>query len=231
MNLAVIPARGGSKRIPQKNIRSFCGRPVMAYSIQAAISSGVFERIVVSTDCPKTAELAESCGAEVPFVRPAELADDLTPTIPVIAHALEFFSAADVTFDHVCCIYASAPFVLAADLVAGLQKMVANPQADFLIPITTFAFPIFRALKSEQGNIKMFWPEHEQTRSQDLPEAYHDAGQFYWGRSKAWTGQTGLYSANTIAMSIPRHRVQDLDTLEDWERAEKMYQLNEASRV
>lgn len=228
MNLAVIPARGGSKRIPRKNIREFCGRPIIDYSIQAAKASGVFDRIIVSTDCEEIASVARACGAEVPFVRPAELSDDHTPTMPVVAHAIDWLSSQRELFDYACCIYATAPFIDSEDLKRGFLQLTSYPQADFVLPVTSFSFPIFRALQIENDRLKMFWPENENVRSQDLPEGYHDAGQFYWGTLTAWTGKTGIYSSHPIPLVIPRYRVQDIDTLEDWDRAEMLFQIGNA---
>lgn len=220
MTLAVIPARGGSKRIPRKNIRPFGGQPMIAWSIQAALDSGCFARVVVSTDDAEIAEVARDCGAEVPFLRPAELSDDHTPTIPVIAHAIAACGISDPTAA-VCCLYATAPFVRAADLRRGLELLEAEDGADFAFSVTSYAFPIQRALRlSPAGRVAMFQPEHFTTRSQDLEEAWHDAGQFYWGRSGAWVSGRPIFGPASLPVRLPRHRVQDIDTPEDWERAE-----------
>ena len=200
------------------------------YSIQAAKDSGVFDRILVSTDCDEIAALARACGAEVPFVRPAELADDHTPTMPVIRHAIEWCSRQGELFDYACCIYATAPFVDSEDLQKGHRQLISHPQADFVLPVTSFPFPIFRALQIEDGRAKMIWPENENVRSQDLPEAYHDAGMFYWGTAAAWSGKTGIYSSHTIPLVIPRYRVQDIDTPEDWTKAELLFQIGNAAK-
>lgn len=229
MILAVIPARGGSKRIPGKNIRSFCGKPMIAYSIAAAFESRVFDRVIVSTDSEQIAEVAKSNGADVPFVRPAELSDDRTPTIPVIRHAIEAVAEADGPISCACCLYATAPFVRASDLRRGLEALQADDTVDFAFPVTTFAFPIFRSLKMNGDRVEMFFPEHQLTRSQDLPEAWHDAGQFYWGTCDAWRRSEGIFGSASIGLRIPRTRVQDIDTEEDWSRAELMYRL-ECSR-
>jgi N-acylneuraminate cytidylyltransferase len=231
MNLAVIPARGGSKRIPRKNIRDFCGQPIIDYSIRAARQAGVFDRIIVSTNCDEIASVARACGADVPFKRPASLSDDFTPTMPVVAHAIDWFSAQQVEFDYVCCIYATAPFLDSEELKQGFLHLASHPRAEFLLPVTSFAFPIFRALQIENENVSMFWPENEQARSQDLPEAYHDAGQFYWGRSSAWSKAKGIYSAQTIPLVIPPHRVQDIDTPADWTRAEMLFEIMNAKGI
>lgn len=163
------------------------------------------------------------CGAEVPFKRSQSLSDDHTPTIPVIADAISQLDNQGDQFDFACCIYATAPFVAPNDLQKGFEKISADPAAEFLFPVTTYPFPISRALSVEANRVKMIWPEHELTRSQDLADAYHDAGQFYWGKVDAWLTQTGMYSSESIPLIIPRHRAQDIDTLEDWALAEMMY--------
>ncbi|TWU37668.1 CMP-N,N'-diacetyllegionaminic acid synthase [Novipirellula aureliae] len=230
MNIAVIPARGGSKRIPGKNIREFCGQPIIKYSIDAAKQTKLFDRIIVSTDCPEISKVAVENGAEVPFVRPPELSDDFTPTIPVVRHAVNWICQNDRTVHYACCLYATAPFVQSEDMIRGMQKLEASPDASFAFSVTTFAFPIFRALQVHDERVSMFWPEHESTRSQDLPEAFHDAGQFYWGTTDAWMKDTQLFSSQSIPISIPRYRVQDIDTLEDWQRAERMYEAIDESQ-
>jgi N-acylneuraminate cytidylyltransferase len=225
MRLALIPARGGSKRIPRKNIKMFCGKPMIAWSIEAAQACGLFERIVVSTDDDEIAAVAKDFGAAVPFMRPAALSDDHTGTSEVVAHAIEFFRAQSDIVDPVCCIYATAPFVAAADLLLGLRTLV-DTHADFAFSVTSYAFPIQRAIKlTEAGRVEMFQPEHFKTRSQDLPQAFHDAGQFYWGRADAWCSGKAIFSQNSAPVILPRHRVQDIDTAEDWERAEWMFKV------
>lgn len=220
MRLAVIPARGGSKRVPGKNVRMFAGRPMIAWSIQAAQDSGCFDRIVVSTDDEAIAEIATVEGAETPFRRPADLADDHTPTVPVVAHAIAQEGEA-VT--QVCCLYATAPFVRAEDIRAGLTALEAD-DLDYVFPVTTFDFPIQRAVRLDAaGRVSMLQPEHLNTRSQDLEEALHDAGQFYWGTREAWLDGRPIFGARSAALRIPRSRVQDIDTVEDWERAELMF--------
>jgi len=224
MRLAVIPARGGSKRIPRKNIRPFCGRPMIAWSIRAATESGCFDRVIVSTDDEEIAVVARENGAEVPFMRPAELSDDYTGTSPVIAHAIAAMEAiASTPIADVCCIYATAPFVLPADLRHGLE-ILHQSGAEFAFSVTSYAFPIQRAVRiTGDGRIAVFQPEHLATRSQDLEEAWHDAGQFYWGRSSAWKSGTPIFGSASAPVRLPRHRVQDIDTPEDWERAEWMF--------
>lgn len=222
--IAIIPARGGSKRIPRKNVRPFAGKPMIAWSIEAALASRVFDEVVVSTDDEEIAAVARSCGAQVPFRRPPELSDDHTPTLPVIAHAIRWWEENKSSLDYCCCIYATAPFLEAESLRAGLEILRKNPDGDFAFSVTTYAFPIFRALQIlETGRVQMFWPENEMKRSQDLPEAWHDAGQFYWGRRDAFLGSSGLFSARSYPVVLPRHLVQDIDTLEDWKRAEQLF--------
>ncbi len=227
MRVALIPARGGSKRIPRKNIRPFLGKPIIAYSIEAARASCSFDRILVSTDDPEIAAVARSFGAETPFLRPKDLADDHTGTAAVVKHALEWLSSAGTPASLICCIYATAPFVRPEDLAEGWRRLEASAQS-YAFSVTSYAFAIQRALKLVQGGVAMFQPEHAETRSQDLEEAYHDAGQFYWGRPDAFLGDVPLFSAAAIPIVLPRHRVQDIDTEEDWRRAEHMYRALQA---
>lgn len=224
MRLAVIPARGGSKRIPRKNIRPFCGRPMIAWSIRAALDSGCFDEVLVSTDDEEIAEVARAQGAITPFMRPPELSDDHTGTVPVIAHAVAWQQARGAAVAEVCCLYATAPFVRPQDLRDGLA-LLADSAADYAFSVTRYAFPIQRALRLDaQGRVGMFQPEHLNTRSQDLEEAFHDAGQFYWGRAEAWTAGRPIFSPQALAVVLPQHRVQDIDTPEDWVSAEAMFQ-------
>lgn len=219
MNLCVIPARGGSKRIPRKNIRDFCGKPMIAWSIEAAIKSGLFEHIVVSTDDDEIAAVATSLGAEVPFRRPVELADDHTATRPVVNHAIRDTEQRFVRPVHVCCIYPTAPFIQISDLQRGLDQLI-NSGADFAFTVTHFAYPIQRALKlTESGRVAMFQPEHRKTRSQDLERAYHDAGQFYWGLTEAFLDDRDTFSSLASPIVLPNWRVVDIDNEEDWDRA------------
>jgi pseudaminic acid cytidylyltransferase len=223
MRLAVIPARGGSKRIPRKNIKLFGGKPMIAWSIEAAIQSGCFDRIIVSTDDLEIAEVAKAYGADVPFMRPAELSDDHTGTIPVIAHAVTWQGQHGEAAAEVCCIYATAAFVQATDLQRGLQ-VLQSTGADYAFSVTSYAFPIQRAIHiTPEQRVEMFQPEHFATRSQDLPEAWHDAGQFYWGQAQAWTEGKPLFYQGSAPVPLARHMVQDIDTLEDLERAEIMF--------
>jgi N-acylneuraminate cytidylyltransferase len=222
MKLAVVPARAGSKRIPRKNIQDFGGKPMMAWSIEAAIASRCFDAIVVSTDDQEIAQVARNAGAAVPFMRPASLADDLTAISAVIAHAIEWFRAQGQVPEPVCCICATAPFISPDDIRKGLELLNGH-RCDYAFSVTSYAFPIQRAIRiNSQGRVEMFSPEYFQSRSQDLPAAFHDAAQFYWGRSDAWCGGKRIFSDAAIPVLIPRHRVQDIDTPEDWTRAEWM---------
>lgn len=220
MKLAIIPARGGSKRIPRKNIRDFCGKPMIAWSIRAAQESGLFDHIIVSTDDDEIAAVAERYGAEVPFRRPADLSNDYAGTTEVIAQAVRWAMDAGWTLEAVCCLYATAPFVQAADLKAGLERLQSANWA-FCFTATTFASPIFRSFRqTQEGGLEMFFPEHFTKRSQDLPEALHDAGQFYWGRPDTWTQGLRIFDHHSTPLILPRWRVQDIDTEDDWRRAE-----------
>jgi pseudaminic acid cytidylyltransferase len=224
MNIAIIPARGGSKRIPRKNIKEFCGKPMIAWSIDAAKASELFEHIIVSTDDEEIAAIAVQWGAEVPFMRPKELADDYTTTRPVINHAIETIVGEYGRPDYVCVLYSTAPFLLASDLREAYRIMLEKGCA-FTFSATTFAFPIQRAFKITPGGVVMFNAEHLNTRSQDLEEAYHDAGQFYWGRTQAFLDNLPTYSSHGHPFIVPRYRVQDIDTMEDWEFATAMFSV------
>lgn len=224
MNVAIIPARGGSKRIPRKNIKGFCGQPMIAWSIEAARQSGCFSQVLVSTDDAEIADVAQRFGAVVPFMRPAALSDDHTGTIPVIRHAVDWLIEQGQQPEHACCIYATAPFITPADLRRGLGILV-DTGSDYAFSVTSYPFPIQRAIRIDpQGRVAMFNPEQFNTRSQDLEEAFHDAGQFYWGRTSAWLAEKMIFSPDAAAVLLPRHQAQDIDTIEDWQRAELMFQ-------
>jgi len=223
MNIAVIPARGGSKRIPRKNIKEFCGKPMIAWSIAAAQKSNCFERIIVSTDDDKIAAVSQKCGAEVPFLRPEVLSDDYVGTTAVVSHAVKWLIEHGENPKNVCCLYATAPFVQSHDLQRGLE-ILQTQECDYVFSVTSFAFPIQRAIRiSSEQRAEMFQPEHFMTRSQDLESAYHDAGQFYWGKSCSWLEERPVFSNHSVPIILPRHRVQDIDTLEDWHRAEWLF--------
>ncbi|SKC20586.1 N-acylneuraminate cytidylyltransferase [Kosakonia radicincitans] len=226
MNVAIIPARGGSKRIPRKNIKEFCGKPMIAWSIEAAQKSGVFDRIIVSTDDEEIATVARQYGAEVPFKRPEELSNDFAGTMPVIHHAANWLISQGQKLDYLCCIYATAPFIRDEDLKEGLI-LIKETGDDFCFTITNYHYPIQRALKiSDDNRVGMFDAEQFNVRSQDLITAWHDAGQFYWGCLDAWLAEKPLFNSHAIPLLLPRERVQDIDTLEDWRIAELMFDMN-----
>lgn len=224
MKLAIIPARGGSKRIPYKNIKLFSGKPIIAYSIEAAIQSRIFDKVVVSTDNAEIASVAREYGAEIPFTRPHDLADDYTGTNDVVKHAVEWYQEQGQKIEAVCCIYATAPFICSEYLRKGYDLLCSTKHA-YAFSVTSFPFPIQRALKvNDSGEVQAFWPENNDIRSQDLEESYHDAGQFYWGLTDAFLEDKVIYSKDSMAVLLPRHLVQDIDTVEDWRHAELMYE-------
>lgn len=222
MRLAVIPARGGSKRIPRKNIRPFAGKPMILYAIEAARAAAVFDHIVVTTDDAEIAAIAAAAGAEIPFMRPAELAGDHTPTVPVIAHAARACLEAGWPVEQVCCIYPGVPLMDAADIARALALLEEGNTA-YVFPVAPFASSVQRALKRlPDGTTRPLHPEHVDTRTQDLEVAYHDAGQFYWGSCQAWLDGLNIHThARTIV--LPAWRVVDIDTPDDWERADAYY--------
>lgn len=223
MKVAVIPARGGSKRIPGKNIKLFNGKPMIAWSIATAIKSGLFDKVIVSTDSQQIAEVALQHGAEVPFSRPDNLSTDQSGTIEVIQHAIEWLNAHASQPSYVCCIYATAPF-LQTDFLRSGYELLHSSNASYAFSVCSFPAPILRALRlSPDGRVEAKWPANIFTRSQDLEECYHDAGQFYWGRAGAFIENHTIFSNTSIAVKLPRHLVQDIDTMEDWIRGEHMY--------
>jgi len=225
MRLCVIPARGGSKRIPRKNIKEFNGQPIIAYSIKVAIASKCFDKVIVSTDDVEIAEVAKSFGAEVPFFRPQELSNDYAGTISVIKHAIEWFDNHKQFPSEVGCIYPTAPFVQ-VDAIRNAYEQMQLENTDYCFSLTSFAFPIQRAVKlTPEKRINMFYPDFFEKRSQDLIEAYHDAGQFYWGKAEAFKLQKPFFSSIASPYILPRHLVQDIDTKEDWKRAELMFKV------
>lgn len=224
MRLAVIPARGGSKRIPRKNILPFAGRPMIAYAIGAARDSGLFEHIVVSTDDAEIAAIACTEGAEVPFVRPADLADDHTPTVPVISHAIQACRALGWDVRETCCIYPGVPLIRAADIAEALRLLEAHSGAGYTFPVAPFPSAIQRALRhSADGSVEPFHPQFANTRTQDLEPAFHDAGQFYWAAAETWLSGGSIHG-NGRAIVLPQWRVVDIDTPADWDRAEARFE-------
>lgn len=221
--VAIIPARGGSKRIPRKNIKPFFGQPMIGYSIRAAQESGLFDSIVVSTDDDEIADVARSFGADIPFMRPADLANDHAGTGAVVVHALQWFAEHGMAYDAACCIYATAPLLDPERLKEGWDRLQGKR---FAFSVTSYAFPIQRALKkTADGSVDMFWPENLMKRSQDLEPAYHDAAQFYWGWSDAWVNGETAFSPISAPVILPRTQVVDIDTPEDWEVAEVTYRV------
>lgn len=222
--IAIIPARGGSQRIPGKNLKLFNGEPMIVWSIRTALASGCFDQVVISTDDAQIADVALAHGAQVPFIRPAELADAYTGTAPVIKHAVGVLQEQGLSFDFACCIYATAPLLQARFLQQGLQILQAAPEKSYAFSVCDFGFPVQRALLiNDEGALQSMHPEYRNTRSQDLPAAYQDAGQFYWGRSEAWLREDVLFSPLSLPVILPRYLVQDIDTEQDWRRAEYMY--------
>ncbi len=229
MRLAVIPARGGSKRVPRKNVRMFAGQPMIAWPVRAALASGCFDHVVVSTDDPEIAELATQLGAIVPFVRPPELADDHTGLISVLRHAIRQMQC--ISDDLVCCLYATAAFVEPIDLRVGLEYLETHG-CDFCVAVTPFRAPIDRAMKlTSGGRLTMLDPNRYQARSQDLEPRYHDAGQFCWGRASAWLSSDNVYQSRCVGVVVPGLRAHDIDTEEDWTHAEIIFEaLRRASQ-
>ena len=228
--IAVIPARGGSKRIPRKNIKPFCGKPMIAYSIEAAIRAGIFDEIIVSTDDEEIADIAKTAGASVPFMRPKELSDDYTVTGAVVEHAIKFLQARGDRIKFVCTIYATAPLIDEFYIKLGLEKLRAS-NAKNAFSCTSMPFPIWRTFKiAKDGRCEMFWRENFAKRSQDLEEAYQDAGQFYWTNLDASSSDEIFFGRDSIAIVLPRHLVQDIDTPQDWIRAEFLYEAVQKSR-
>jgi len=223
-SIAIIPARGGSKRILRKNIKEFYGKPLIAYSIQAALESKLFDKIIVTTDDEEIASVAKKYGANVPFIRPKELSDDFTGTTDVVTHALQWLKDKGESYDYVCTIYATAPLLQSKYLIEGFEKL-QNSDAINAFSATSMPFPIQRTFKiSNDERCEMFWPENYNTRSQDLEEAYQDAGQFYWTKVDQHSNEI-MFGKDSIPIILPRHLVQDIDTLEDWQRAEIMYKV------
>jgi len=218
--LCIIPARGGSKRIPRKNLKQFRGKPILAWSIHAAINSGLFATVMVSTDDFEIAEIAKSLGAQVPFMRSASTSDDLATTADVLLETLNEFAQRGINFDLACNLYPTAPFVTPEDLQLGCKTLREGP-FDVVIPVVAFSYPILRSLKrTDHGKIEFNWPEHRNARSQDLPKAYHDAGQWAFFKTAAFRQSRTLWGANTGSVLLPESRVQDIDTVEDWAMAE-----------
>jgi len=225
--IAIIPARSGSKRIPHKNIKDFLGKPIIAYSIETALQSGLFDEVMVSTDDEQIAKIARKYGAKVPFLRSPETSDDYATLSDVILEVINNYDEKyNIKFDNICCLLATAPFVETSDLETAYQKLLRQ-NFDAVFPIVKYGFPIQRALKLNNHTIEMFWPENKNKRSQDLEPAYHDAGLFYWIKNDAFINQKTLWPQNTAGMKISRFKAQDIDTPEDWLLAELKYKLRQ----
>ncbi len=227
MTIAIITARGGSKRIPRKNIKEFCGIPLISYSIKAALEANSISRIIVSTDDKEIAELALKYGAEVPFIRSEKNSDDYATTVDVVLEVLEQLECNGEIYEKCCCIYPTAPFITAKKIDEAFSILDRNA-VDSVIPVSKFSYPIQRALKIEGNKLSMMWPENINVRSQDLETAYHDCGQFYWFRTDTIKKKKQIFTEKTMAYEIPESEVQDIDNMEDWKIAEIKYRsLNE----
>ena len=225
MRLCIIPARGGSKRIPKKNIRDFCGKPVLAYAIEAAKKSQLFDKVIVSSDDSNIVSIAKEFGAETPFIRPSEIADDHSGTVPVIAHAIRETETAGEAPDLVCCVYPCAPLIQYQDLCRGLELLESSGQSKFSFPVAEFPSSVQRAISLyEKALTKSLYPEYQLTRTQDLAPAFYDAGQFYLGYREDWLNFPQIHSYG-IGLVIPSWRAVDIDTPDDWLRAEMAYRL------
>ncbi|MCT4628556.1 pseudaminic acid cytidylyltransferase [Winogradskyella sp.] len=224
-NLAVIPARGGSKRIPRKNIKSFLGKPIIAYSIETALNSNLFNEVMVSTDDDEIAEVAKQYGAKVPFLRSKKNSDDFATTFDVIKEIIEFYKREGKIIKRACCIYPTAPFVT-SEILNQASNLLDNNNFDCVFPVLPFSFPIQRAVrKNSFGKMTMFYPEHQSSRSQDLEKAFHDAGQFYFFKPETIIKKQVLWTDNTGVIEIDELKGQDIDTLMDWKLAELKYKL------
>ena len=223
MNVAVVLARGGSKRIPRKNIKSFNGKPIIFWPLKILNDSKIFDQVIVSTDDEEISNIAKTYGALVPFVRPKNLADDYSGTIEVVAHAVKWMEEQKWNVKNVCCVYATSVFLNIKDLQAGFETINSN-KWKFVFSVTDYEYSIFRSFgKDKKGGVKMFYPEFYQKRSQDLPNALHDAAQFYWGKHDVWLDNHKIFDSHSFPLIIPRWRVQDIDTDDDWKRAEFLF--------
>jgi pseudaminic acid cytidylyltransferase len=232
LNICIIPARGGSKRIPRKNIKDFLGKPIIAYSIQAALQCNLFDEVMVSTDDEEIVEIAKQYGAKVPFVRSKKNSDDYAGTVDVILEVLLEYEKQQISFENICCLYPTAPFVT-AELMEEGYHMLTQKNYNSVFPVCAFSFPILRALQlSTEQQVSMIWPENMAKRSQDLPPAYHDAGQFYWCRTTSLISENKLYTNNSGAVILSELNVQDIDNESDWKLAELKYKIqNEDSNL
>jgi N-acylneuraminate cytidylyltransferase len=222
--LAIIPARGGSKRLPRKNVRLFLGKPIIAYPIQVALQSNLFAEVMVSTDDEEIARIAQEYGATVPFFRSPETANDYAGISEVLVEVIQCYAAKARHFDTVCCLLPTAPLITQGDLSAALEKLNAGGY-DSVFPVSRFQYPIWRSLKMEGDRVLMNWPENYHKRSQDLPPAFHDCGQFYWVQTDRFLAARRVFTENSGAIELPGIRVQDIDTEDDWRLCELKYQF------
>lgn len=222
-SVAIITARGGSKRIPRKNIKEFCGKPIISYSIEAAINSGIFDEVMVSTDDKKIAEIAEKYGAKVPFFRSNETSNDYATSADVLTEVIDCYRKRDVEFEYFCCIYPTAPFVTAEKLKLAMEKLMNNTELDAVVPVVKFSFPPQRGFVITDDKVKIMNPDIYQMRSQDLEPIYHDCGQYYCMKTKEFLETQKLVLKNTYPIITPETEVQDIDTMEDWKIAEMKY--------
>ena len=222
--IAIIPARGGSKRIPRKNIKEFCGKPILAYSVEAALNSKLFDEVMVSTDDNEIAEIAKKYGASVPFLRSAETANDFAILKDVLNEVLAKYSELGMNFDEVCCILPTAPLVETVDIMNS-HEILEKEECVSVVPVVKYSYTIFRSLKLQNGRLVMNWPENFPKRSQDLPDAYHDAGLFYWYSKKYFEEKIAGFGENACPYILNEKKVQDIDTLDDWKIAEIKYKL------
>ncbi|MDX2281788.1 MAG: pseudaminic acid cytidylyltransferase [Saprospiraceae bacterium] len=228
--VCIIPARGGSKRIPRKNIKNFLGKPIIAYSIEAAKESGLFQEIMVSTDDEEIASIAQHYGAKVPFMRSAKNADDHATTMDVIQEVTVMYKQFGRKFDYICCIYPTAPLISPKHLAQGFNQLITK-NLDAVFPVSAFSYPIWRGLKkTDNGKVEMLFPEYVNTRSQDLPTIYHDAGQWYWINVESFGTKKSLFSGNTGMLLLEGINVQDIDCEEDWKLAEIKYEYLQSSK-
>ena len=229
-NLCIIPARGGSKRIPRKNVKPFLGKPMLAYSIEAALSTGLFDEVMVSTDDKEIAEIAQQYGAKVPFMRSDATANDYAGLNEVIVEVDKTYIGLGRTFDNICCVLSTAPLIQAEDIINAFNKLNESG-FECVYPIVEFSYPILRALSmDDNGNLAMIWPEYSNTRSQDLKPAYHDAGSFYWIDAKAYRQDYSFDNLKTTGSVMDELKVQDIDTETDWKFAELKYKFLNSSK-
>jgi N-acylneuraminate cytidylyltransferase len=229
VRIAVIPARSGSKRVPCKNVKIFAGQPILAVTASAILKTNIFDRVIVSTDSQEIADVAKSAGVEVPFMRPAVLSDDYASTVDVMRHAVASIAEEGVVNDY-CCIYPTAPYIRADDLLK-LYQVLVDGGWDYVFPVAEYLHPIQRALRlGDEGKIEMVHPNYEQTRTQDLSKAYHDVGQFYWGRQCSWLSARGIFESRSAGVPVSPYYYRDINTLSDWVDAEQFYEFMEWRR-